>query len=377
MSTSDHPVRNGTGPHGRGSRLRPVAGGAVAFVAIVPIIEDETDDELLREVSARFGLGSLTSPSRARHGGVNRLWRVQTQRGAFAVHLLSDDGVDGDPVLRSQEVFELEVAARDAGVPLAAPVPEPRSGQACLRVGRAQRPVTVHEWVDASTVSIGRTPHRLYRQLGTALARIHRLGLVVPASRPDALTRRTGAAEWRYLASQATRSGWAWGAAVERAADDFGMALATVDAWDRSAAEPTVYSHRDLTAGNILDLHGAPILIDWEDAGPIGRGNEIGRTALDNVIRNGWLDFVALRHYLHGYSEIVPVPPVGAHWCSLWIRGLLVYAEHCARSCLQGTADRSLLHHQAHVLETTLTELGRRLEMTPALVETFHEATPH
>lgn len=129
-------------------------------------------------------------------------------------------------------------------------------------------------------------------------------------------------------------------------------------------------SHRDLTSANILDDHGVAVLIDWESAGRTSTSAEIGRTALDNFLTSDSLEHDQLSAYLEGSATISPLPPIELDWCSLWIRGLVVFAEQCATSEFASMAPPSLLAFQHQVVEWTPNEFERRLRLAPALVRT-------
>jgi hypothetical protein len=203
------------------------------------------------------------------------------------------------------------------------------------------------------------------------VARLHGLAVPPPQGR---LRHRLTADEWCELAAAGVARGLPWAGDLAAGADELARAADVLDAWEDDAAEPDVVGHRDLTSMNLLDRAGTPVLIDWEDAGSIGAGDELGRTALDNVGRDGVLDEALLAALVRGYAEVAPVPAVGPHWCGLWIRGLLVFAEHCARSCIDGTTDASLLDLQADVLAWVVPELRRRLAEVPGYVAAFERA---
>lgn len=295
---------------------------------------------------------------------------MRTDAGQFAVHELVPRPRLAE---RSDAVLTLERAAAAAGVALAEPVPDPTTGRAGAELGGHL--VTVHRWVEAEPVHVDRSPPALYRALGGSVARVHGLGLRADSLPGDTLDVRPSAAEWRDLADAADERGLPWAAGLRDAAADLAAAIDILDGWDRDAGEAPVLGHRDLTSQNVLDLDGTPVLIDWEDAGPIAPGAELGRTALDNLGRDGVLDALVLRQLLASYAEVAPLPPIGPHWCSLWIRGLVVFADHCARSCLAGAADASLVRLQSEVVERTPEELRRRLAAVPGYVAAFDQAS--
>jgi Ser/Thr protein kinase RdoA (MazF antagonist) len=326
--------------------------------------------ELAARAAERFGLGALAAPPERRHGGVNGLWRVRTDRGEFAVHAMQPRPAI---VERCEAVMAVELAAAGAGVRLAVPVPDPATGRAAVVFAGTDEPVVVHEWVPAEPVHVDRCPPELYRRLGASVALVHGLDLG-PGPPDDTLYRRTSATEWTELAGAARDRGFGWADALAGAAGELEAAIDELDGWDATSGDTRVLGHRDLTSQNVLDLDGTPVLIDWEDTGPIDAGNELGRTALDNLGRDGVLDDERLRALLAGYAAVRPLPPIGRHWCSLWIRGLVVFADHCARSCIAGAADESLLRLQSSVVEATVPELRRRIAGVPSLVDAFERA---
>lgn len=324
--------------------------------------------ELAALAAERFGLGALVASPERHHGGVNGLWRVRTERGEYAIHAMH-----GGPSIidRLDRVLAVELAAAAAGVRVAPPVPDPETGRAAVVFEASDEPVVVHWWVDAGQVDLDRSPPDLYRRLGRSVALVH--GLDVEPPRPR-LTHHLDEAGWRRLAADASLRGLPWAEELADGAPALAAAGGELDAWERDGAEPEVLGHRDLTSMNVLDLNGVPVLLDWEDAGTIGAGDELGRTALDNLGRDGVLDEALLAGFLRGYGEVAAVPPVGPHWCALWIRGLVVFAEHCARSCVEGTADESLLRLQSSVVEATVPELRRRFSQVPTFVDAFERA---
>ena len=293
---------------------------------------------------------------------------MRTDAGEFAVHAMAEGPTIVD---RLDRVLALERAAAAAGVTLAAPVADPVTGRAAVLLD--DQPVVVHHWVDAGPVHVDRSPPGLYRRLGGSVAALHGLDPhLAPGTR---LTRLPDAGTWRTIADAAAGKGLPWASELRDGAAGLAAATAVVDRWDHEAGEPDVVGHRDLTSMNLLDLDGTPVLIDWEDAGPIGAGDELGRTALDNLGRDGVFDAALLRTFLEGYAERRTLPPVGPHWCNLWIRGLVVFAEHCARSCIEGTADESLLRLQSEVVAWVVPELQRRLDAVPRYVAAFETAS--
>ena len=321
---------------------------------------------VIPEVWARFGLPGPARVVAEHHGGVNRVWQVATPTGTYAVHHLLSDGVDADVCGR---IHRLEVAALDAGARLPRPVAA-EAGAATVTAAGLPGRFTVHEWCDAAPVPVPPSPEWA-ASLGASVARVTSLRLDLGALPHDILDRSPTAADWRGLAATAANAGLPWATALDRAAGDLGAASAWLRDVGAASAAPTVWSHRDLTSANVLDDDGVAVLLDWESAGPVLVSAEVGRTALDNFGAHGTLDRTLLTAYLRGYASVAPLPAVGTDWCWLWIQGLVVFAEHCARSCIEGTAPPSLLAFQREVVESTPHELTRRLAVVDRLVDLF------
>jgi hypothetical protein len=215
----------------------------------------------------------------------------------------------------------------------------------------------------------------LYRRLGESLGSIHALNLAPPPrSEADPLYRHMDAGEWRSLASDGARAGLAWAPSIERSSDDLVNAAAIIDEWDREADADHVFSHRDLTSTNVLDDGGHPVLIDWADSGLIARGTEVGRTALDQFGWNGDLNASLLTEYLAGYASHATLPRLGRDWCSLWVRGLIVFADQCARGSLRGNGLAAMRQFQSRVVEEAPPLIHQRLGLVDKLLDQFGAA---
>ena len=283
---------------------------------------------LLRDVADAFGLGDVRGDApEVRHGGVNVVTRLVTTSGAYAVHELL-----GRPPLEDVErILDLERTALAGGVPLAEPI-------GCGVVDGARGPVMVHRWVDAEPVDAGALPPTYPASLGRALGRLH---AVAPVA--------------------ASRDGLWW--------RDGREAFDVLDAWEAAADPALVLSHRDLTPANVLDLDGRAVLIDWESAGPIGRGADLGRAALDHALAGD--ELVA---FLRGYATEAELPEVGHDWLTLWIRGVLIFEETCRQALLRGDGPATLRRVQQDVVATAASEVARRLAAADDLVARFQKA---
>ncbi|WP_250000566.1 aminoglycoside phosphotransferase family protein [Actinoplanes sp. M2I2] len=203
----------------------------------------------LEQVVAHFPLGPLSgTPARVAGGLSNEMWRVSTSLGDFAIKRMVVNAHLPSFVDNVEAAFRVEQRAYAAGVPMPAPVVEPGSGRALVRVdGDLYR---VHQWVD------GQAAQGSSGQAAELLAGIHAVG------RP----------RWET----ALPLGWngeRWGAEIghlaERVARSPGRLL-------------VVDSHRDLDRKNALRrADGRLLALDWDAAGPTGAAQEAVGVALD------------------------------------------------------------------------------------------------
>jgi aminoglycoside phosphotransferase (APT) family kinase protein len=230
------------------------------------------------------------------HGGwSNRLWRLETERGVFAVKQLRVDRGAPHP---ADAVFRLEQVAFAAGIPM----PEPIS---------ADDEVLVHRWVDGDKVPEEPVSPAFGHEIGEILARLHALdiqGAHVDLAAPMPT-------DWPGLAARAVDTHQPWADELLAAVDTLMAIAAFVDGCERRS--PVVVTHRDITPWNLLAADGQPILLDWEIAGEAHLAGELGSTALNLCKREGFdtIDPAAFRSVLDGYvAGGGTLPEPGPDW---------------------------------------------------------------
>jgi Ser/Thr protein kinase RdoA (MazF antagonist) len=225
-----------------------------------------TDDDAAA-VAATFDLGAVAAtPALAARGANGFIWKVVTDRGAFAVKRLQP-WIDEPAVPFDVGV---QLAAVEAGVPLPLPVLTPE-GAAFVDSTR------VYEWVDADEALD--TPVDVDRatEIGTLLGRLHRLEIEpppafnvwyeVPPTRDD----------WQDVVRQGEEAGASWGEWLERELDFLGDIGRTVGA---PRTGEVITCHRDFAPGNVLPsaADGSLVVLDWENAGPMQADAELAWT---------------------------------------------------------------------------------------------------
>jgi aminoglycoside phosphotransferase (APT) family kinase protein len=264
-------------------------------------------------------LGVPTGPVVRVHGGfANRMYRLDTDQGSFAVKELNV--LDRRSTYRAEDVFRFERAAFDAGIPM----PEPIS---------AGHDTLVHRWVEGEKVPEAPVPAAYAFEVGGILARLHALDVAwsdVPVEEP-------AARDWPELAERATATGQPW---ADELASQVGTFLAIarfVDTCERPG--PVVLTHRDIQPWNLLSREGRPVVLDWELSGMLDVSSELGSTALSLAKGPGFdgIRPAIFRSVLDGYvAGGGTLPPWGPSWFVYLIGGWLGHTRWNILRCLAG-----------------------------------------
>lgn len=194
----------------------------------------------------------------------NRVWRLETTAGVFAikdtvVELLPED---------AGEAFRIERLANEGGIPSARPVPSVAGGCFEQLDGRWHR---CHRWVDGVAKQNEDTTAADARAMGLVVAGLHALAIPAGPARPANVF---GREHWLNLAR--SRPHAAWARSIENDIDGIDASEALGATFDQSE---TVGSHRDLNAHNVLFTSNGPALIDWDASDPVATTYERASTA--------------------------------------------------------------------------------------------------
>ncbi|WP_305788321.1 phosphotransferase family protein [Symbioplanes lichenis] len=260
-------------------------------------------------------LGTPTGPPVRISGGfANRMYRLDTDQGSYAVKELNLRPY------RVEDVFRFEQAAFAAGIPM----PEPIA---------ASRHTLVHRWVEGEKVPEEPVPQAYAYEVGEILARLHALDVAWapgPAEEP-------AARDWPELAGRATATGQPWAAGLTAHAETFSAIARLVDTCERPG--PVVLTHRDIQPWNLLSRRGRPVVLDWELSGQLDLSGELGSTALSLAKGPGFDDIrpEVFRAVLDGYAAAGGVlPPPGPSWFVYLIGGWLGHTRWHLLRCLAG-----------------------------------------
>ncbi|WP_433301256.1 phosphotransferase [Actinoplanes sp. CA-030573] len=301
-------------------------------------------------------LGTPVGPMVRIGGGyANRLYRLDTDQGSFAVKELNL--LDRRTAYRAAEVFRFERAAFDAGIPM----PEPISADAGT---------LVHRWVDGEKVPEEPVSPAYAYEIGGILARIHALDVAWT----DDAAEEPVARDWAELAERAAATGQPWAGELASQVGTFLEIADFVETCERPG--PVVLTHRDIQPWNLLAREGRPVVLDWELSGMLDLSGELGSTAL-SLAKGPGLDTIEpeiFRSVLDGYTAGGgTLPPPGPSWFVFMVGGWLGHMRWNMLRCLAGVEagagpDLALSQESAGNGVRGLPELFARLPELEALL---------
>ena len=281
-------------------------------------------------------LGTPIRPMTRVHGGfANRMYRLDTEQGSFAVKELNL--VDRRWPYRADDVFRFEQAAFAAGIPM----PEPIA---------ASDGTLVHRWVDGDALPEAPVSPAFAFEIGEILARLHALDVEWTHPSIEEPTPH----DWDDLAARALATGQPWADALASHVDTFLAIADFVATCERPG--PVVLTHKDIQPWNLLVRDGRPVVLDWELSGTLELASELGSTALSIAKGPGFDDVepTIFRSVLDGYvAGGGTVPPPGPSWFVFMIGGWLGHTRWNILRCLAGVEagtgpDLALSHESAH-----------------------------
>ncbi len=268
-------------------------------------------------VARVFGLGSEVVSMRVVAGAwSNRVFRLATDSGEYAVKQLLDPFRDQRWRDWLDEAWRFEQIAYAAGVPMPEPVPNPADGswlgwvEPAVRTGIRDRsepvrseqhvPVRVHHWVSGRRPAPGPVSESVARWAGRTLASLHALS--VPTSDRtlfpghDTVT----ADRWPELVELSERLGASWSTQLAEAIDTV-AAMAALARTTVPRPEAEVMSHGDLDQKNVIIAAVGPVLCDWDVCAPQVPIRELADVALAMA---DWTRFDIARAAVGSYRAV-------------------------------------------------------------------------
>ena len=254
-------------------------------------------------VAATFALGSVVEPPElAARGAQGFIWKVTTDRAAFAVKRLQ-------PWVEAEAVpFDVHVqhAAEAAGIPLPRPVLTP-NGEAMVEHTR------VYEWVELLPATPIPVTPAVAREVGDLLGRLHRLALPPPHEEVDDwFTEPPRLEDWNDLARRGADEDAPWMSWLPDEIaflDDLGRQIAVPH------TGPVITCHCDYAPGNVLPsaADGSLVVLDWENAGPLQADVELAWALVLWTLNGDRVDAAAAEALLDGYGARPTFAPTAFH----------------------------------------------------------------
>ena len=257
------------------------------------------DGGIADEVAATFGLGAVAGPPVLATRGANGfIWMVTTDRGRWAVKRLQPWIAD-EP--RPYDV-DVQLAALDAGIRLPRPV---LTSDGTAVVDRTR----VYEWVDLGEQVALPVDDDRAAEAGSILGRLHALAMTSPSEIDPWYTTPPGRERWEDLArrGQTARARWA-----DELAGEIEFLVELGSQRSRPPNLPVITCHCDFAPGNVLPAleDGRLVVLDWENAGPLGADAELAETIVLWCADGERADLVVARVLLGSYERVTGTTPM-------------------------------------------------------------------
>ncbi len=254
-----------------------------------------------RAVMSAFGLpGAPTSYIEVDGAWSNRVLRLRTTHGTYAVKELRNPWGEPRWAQWLDESWQLEVAALAAGVSMPLPVPAPDG--ACFidveRVdGAGEVPVRLHRWVDGVRPSVADVGTELAVWTGRTLATVHSLRVHPRDATLFPVPTTASVQAWPDLCARASAADAAWSPQLSATR---GVVVRAADLLVPTGDRTTVMSHGDLTLKNLLVTSSGPVLCDWDVAMPRVPAWDLAEVAVSIA---AWRDRYAARIVRSAYTD--------------------------------------------------------------------------
>ncbi|WP_416971441.1 phosphotransferase enzyme family protein [Streptomyces sp. 4F14] len=199
-------------------------------------------------------------------GALGRIWRLTGAGSSWAVKEMLF-GCDEDQVRR-------EAQLRDAAEELGISAPRLHVNRDGAHVTRLETSaVKLYDWVEGRTADAA--DPAVLDWFGRTAGIVHRAGVGAEGPVNDWYERCPDDAEWKELGERVRRAGLPWADELDRFVEDV---VPELSAWVGPSGDAgLVTSHLDLQPQNVLVGPAGPVLLDWDNAGPIAAEQELAR----------------------------------------------------------------------------------------------------
>ena len=213
-----------------------------------------------------LGTGTWTMTPVAR-GALGQIWKLSGNGTAWAVKELLFEKDEPDVSTESA----LRDAAETLGISAPRLIPD-RTGSHVVRLPEGSW-AKLYDWVDGTPADP--TDPEILSWCGRTLAILHRAGEGVGETPNGWYERCNEEFEWAGLLGKVERAGIPWAGELGRFIAAQAVELAQYVS--PSAPGDVVTSHLDMRPQNVLVGSGGPVLLDWDNAGPISAARELAR----------------------------------------------------------------------------------------------------
>ncbi len=218
-----------------------------------------------------LGLGSVVDePVQVTGGLLHRMYRVNTDKGSYAVKVLNPEIMKRPAALQNTVNAEKIAAGFQSIIPVVAALEF--SGKQIHEWNGTY--YMIFDWVEGASIFPPMITVENCYAMGEVLGKLHQANLTI-----DGVTSEEGGAmmvDWDNYRERL------WGYETEDWAIRFQEALSDIKSWNQAASdaqkvlvETMVISHRDLDPKNIMWNGNIPWIIDWEAAGYVNPYQEL------------------------------------------------------------------------------------------------------
>jgi Ser/Thr protein kinase RdoA (MazF antagonist) len=266
-------------------------------------------------------------------GFLHKIWRVQTDKGLFAIKELNPIVIES-PIVQDEYRLSERISGMFAekGVPAVSALKI--QGEALHDIESAR--FLVFQWIEGETLKTGTKDLHCAQEMGKVLGRIHQANVNVPEMKPAQQTQGLPFEKWRGFLSQAKREEVSWSSSLESSFNDIERWNEEIKRTESSKNRRRLVSHGDLDQKNVLWKGREPYLIDWEGAGWTDPEWEITDLALNwSGLNSGDIDWGIFREVLKSYGEVMGPATVDAG-SAIWpcVGTWLLWLEHNMRRSL-------------------------------------------